>query len=381
MLFGPISAAGASPSPPWRTNGPVGEDVLSLAIDPIIHSTVYAGAELGRMFKSTDGGKTWNMLDTGLLTGVHTLVVTADARMIYAGTDNGLFVSTDAGKSWDPAGLEATVVNSLVIDPNVPQTIYAGVGGGGGDQGVFQGTVGGTQWTPINTGLPDTVVRVVAIDPPEAEHIIASVLFAATDAGLFRMSEIGEPWVGVNTGLPEAAVNVIVTDAHNLFMLYAGTDLGVYVSTDIGESWQPTDASFTSAVSSLVADPSSQTLYAGTFGDGVFVSVDSGAHWTAFNEGLTNPVVHALALDTGPPLTLFAGTGDGVFVTPSAAQCLGDCDGSGDVTIDELITMVIIDLGNAEVSECLAADPEHTGTVTITQIITAVNNALDGCTT
>ena len=93
--------ATAAPSPPWTTNGPPGEDILSFAIDPITPTTIYAGAELGRIFKSTDGGVHWNLLDTGLLTGALALVITADASAIYVGTDNGIFVSTDAGQTWD----------------------------------------------------------------------------------------------------------------------------------------------------------------------------------------------------------------------------------------------------------------------------------------
>jgi hypothetical protein len=66
---------------------------------------------------------------------------------------------------------------------------------------------------------------------------------------------------------------------------------------------------------------------------------------------------------------------------PRSAQavCLGDCDGSGDVAVNEIIVMVNIALGSATVSACAAADPGGTGGVTITQIIAAVSHALDGC--
>jgi hypothetical protein len=60
--------------------------------------------------------------------------------------------------------------------------------------------------------------------------------------------------------------------------------------------------------------------------------------------------------------------------------CLGDCDNSGDVTVNELIIMVNIALGNTPCcASCAAADPSNTGTVIVTQIITAVNNALGSC--
>jgi hypothetical protein len=63
----------------------------------------------------------------------------------------------------------------------------------------------------------------------------------------------------------------------------------------------------------------------------------------------------------------------------SAAACVGDCDGSGDVTVNELITMVNIALGSALVSTCPAGDADGSGDITVTEIIAAVNNALGMC--
>jgi hypothetical protein len=59
--------------------------------------------------------------------------------------------------------------------------------------------------------------------------------------------------------------------------------------------------------------------------------------------------------------------------------CPGDCDGSGDVTVDELVTMVNIALGALPVSACLAGDVDGSGQVTVDEVIATVNNALVGC--
>jgi hypothetical protein len=72
--------------------------------------------------------------------------------------------------------------------------------------------------------------------------------------------------------------------------------------------------------------------------------------------------------------------------TPSATptlpipNCVGDCDGSGDVTVNEIISMVNIALGSAPLSACTAGDADHSGDITINEVIAAVNNALNGCT-
>ena len=65
-----------------------------------------------------------------------------------------------------------------------------------------------------------------------------------------------------------------------------------------------------------------------------------------------------------------------VLIVPA---CVGDCDGSGDVTVDEILTMVNIALGNTPVTTCEAGDANHDGQITVDEILTAVNNALNGC--
>jgi cysteine-rich repeat protein len=74
--------------------------------------------------------------------------------------------------------------------------------------------------------------------------------------------------------------------------------------------------------------------------------------------------------------------GDVVFTSVSvlvAIPCAGDCDGSGDVTVNEIITLVNIALGTAPLSACTAGDADHSGTIEINEIIQAVNHALNGC--
>ncbi|HEX7410270.1 MAG TPA: hypothetical protein VF515_21830 [Candidatus Binatia bacterium] len=61
------------------------------------------------------------------------------------------------------------------------------------------------------------------------------------------------------------------------------------------------------------------------------------------------------------------------------STCVGDCDGNGSVTVDEILTMVNIVLGDAPLLNCEAADANHDGQVTVDKIFTAVNNALNGC--
>jgi hypothetical protein len=72
-------------------------------------------------------------------------------------------------------------------------------------------------------------------------------------------------------------------------------------------------------------------------------------------------------------------------MTPSASAtatpppCSGDCDGGKTVTVDEILTLVNIALGNAQVTACTAGDANHDGAITVDEILAAVNKALNGC--
>jgi hypothetical protein len=63
----------------------------------------------------------------------------------------------------------------------------------------------------------------------------------------------------------------------------------------------------------------------------------------------------------------------------AGTPCVGDCNGDGEVTVDELLTMVSIALGNAQVSQCLVGDANKDDQITVDEILTAVGNALNGC--
>ena len=80
--------------------------------------------------------------------------------------------------------------------------------------------------------------------------------------------------------------------------------------------------------------------------------------------------------DEGPDLATLNGNGVAV---PTPGDCVGDCNGDENVTINELISCVNIALGNSDISSCTACDDDGNGEVTINELILAVNNALNGC--
>lgn len=66
-------------------------------------------------------------------------------------------------------------------------------------------------------------------------------------------------------------------------------------------------------------------------------------------------------------------------LTPTPLKCVGDCGGDRVVTVDEILRMVNIALGNAPIGDCRAGDRSEDGIITVDEILTAVNNALSGC--
>lgn len=82
---------------------------------------------------------------------------------------------------------------------------------------------------------------------------------------------------------------------------------------------------------------------------------------------------------TATPTLYLGGTATPTAPTPVQSSCVGDCDGGGRVTVNEIVTMVNIALGNRPLSACMPADADGSGTVKINEIIAAVNKALSGC--
>ena len=126
----------------------------------------------------------------------------------------------------------------------------------------------------------------------------------------------------MNTGLTNLSVRSLALDPTTPSTLYAGTyGGGVFKTTDGGGNWTAVNTGLTTlSIFALALDPTTpSTLYAGTYGGGVFKTTTGGANWEAMNTGLPNPDVRDLALDPTTPTTLYAGAyGGGVFKTTTA---------------------------------------------------------------
>ncbi len=299
----------------WTSGGHYGGNVRALAIDPTTPATLYAGTEVG-VYKSTDSGGSWAAAHTGIFDAGGGLVTAlainpATPSTLYAGTwqYGGVSKSTDSGGTWAAAntGLTTQYVTALAINPATPSTLYAGTY----DGGVFKSTNSGGTWAAATTGLTNLYVQALAINPATPATIYAGTY----DGGVFKSTNSGDTWAAANTGLTSLNVSALAVNPTNPTTLYAGTyGGGVLKSTDSGGTWAVANTGLTAkAVAALAISPTGATLYAGTYAGGVFKSTDSGGTWAAAMTGLTCLDVAALAVNPSTPATLYAGASFGIF--------------------------------------------------------------------
>jgi photosystem II stability/assembly factor-like uncharacterized protein len=329
----------------WNTAsaGLVSFDIRTVAMNPVDASTIYAGGS-GGAFKSTDGGANWNGTGLSAYTG-SLLADVVNANILYAqtGRPNGcssseslLLRSIDGGANWSgdvsplnsgcilSVTLPFTHVAPMAIDPANPITLYLGESDDqDGYSAVLKSTDGGASWRAIwdwFTGLRGSV-KALAIDPART-----ATLYAGLDGGLFKSTDGGATWS--NTLFTGNAVNLLAIDPSNSSTIYVGaagtaSEQGLFKCTVSGMSMRCAEINqglafligsrLTTATCLIIDRANSNILYLGTSNAGVFRSADGGAHWSPFNDGLTNLQVRALiAAPKGPP-TMYAGTAGGVF--------------------------------------------------------------------
>jgi len=316
----------------WTGHGPEGGTVRALAIDPTTPTTLYAGTE-GGVFKSTDAGITWRPTSSGLPTPSTISALLIDPltpTTLYAGSydGSGVFKSTDAGGSWSAvnAGLEHQYgIGSLGIDPVNPSTLYAGTQ----RNGIFKSTDAGASWTPANSGLNylSPGANAIAVDPTTPSTLYAGISIATSlGAGVSKSTNSGGSWNAVNSGLSNNNVRALAINPIAPATLYAGTSGGVFKSTDAGGSWTAVNSGLTATnVSAIAISPTTpSTLYAGTNG-GIFKSTDAGGSWNPASSDLNfGGGVLTLAINPTTPSTLYAGTFfAGVFKSTNAGGSWG----------------------------------------------------------
>ncbi len=213
--------------------------VTEILVSPQDRSTIFLGATVGNplkpgelsreeglgVYKSMNGGATWQMANVGLssLQVIALVMDPVDPEVLYVGTFSaGVARTADGGSHWEPinSGLPSLEVRSLAIDPRSPSTIFVGLQGAG----VYKSTDAGRQWSWSSAGMDaEASVRAMVFNPSDSRE-----MYAATLSGIYHSTDGGRTWRGFSWGLRNRAVHALAISADGS-ALYAGTEgEGVY---------------------------------------------------------------------------------------------------------------------------------------------------------
>ncbi len=254
--------------------------VVAVAADPVDRSTFYFGACAGGVWKTHDAGLYWECVTDGFLNtaSIGALAVApSDPNVIYAGTGeatiridvthgDGMYRSTDAGKTWSHIGLpESRHIGEIIIDPRDPDVVYvAALGHASKDnpeRGVYRTTNGGADWELVLYVSDSAGAVDLSIDPNNPRTLFAttwngrrnfwSMNSGGEGCGLWRSTDSGDTWENITDkpGLPTGIIGKIgvsispaKTDRVWAIVEAAGRDRGLYRSDDGGETWEKTSS-------------------------------------------------------------------------------------------------------------------------------------------
>jgi photosystem II stability/assembly factor-like uncharacterized protein/ribonuclease HI len=260
----------------WRNIGPFrgGRSVTSTGVvgDPL---TYYMGSTGGGLWKTNDAGMSWfNISDGYFKTGSVGAVAVAesDPNVIYVGMGehaprgvttsygDGVYKSTDAGKTWVKVGLDLTRhIAYIRIHPANPDVVYVAAQGAlhgpAPDRGVYKSTDGGTTWKKTlyvdeNTGCADlsmdmTNPRILYAAMWDHRRLPWQVISGGKGSGLYKSVDGGETWSKIQEGLPKElgkmSVSVCRSNPEKVYALVESDTQkeqgGLFVSNNGGKSW------------------------------------------------------------------------------------------------------------------------------------------------
>ena len=241
-------------------------------------SEIFAGCYYG-VRKSSDGGITWTNPDSSLTSNIEHMVV-RDSVIYAAG--GGMFRSTDDGATWaviqNGLGYGQTTVTGLTL---VGTELFAST-----LSGVVRSTDGGNSWSTV-TGTGDI------LDATSSIAALDSTILVGWAGGIIRSTDGGNTWIWPGTDGPSYSGmvwSIVMDSAYS----YVGTQNAVLLSTDRGVTWDSLGNGLpeNKVLSLAVADTD---LYATSFSNGVYASTDNGKNWTYAANGIVGSDITCLS--------------------------------------------------------------------------------------
>jgi photosystem II stability/assembly factor-like uncharacterized protein len=368
---GPASRQAALAGLRWRSIGPAntGGRVTAIAGLPGNPKVFYAAGANGGVFKTTDGGTTFEALFTDqAVYSVGALeIAPSDHNVLWLGSGegdprnsasfgNGVYRSTDAGRTWIHLGLDDTEkIKRIAVHPRDPDTAWVcALGrtyGPNEMRGVFLTTDAGRRWEKVLYVDADTGCSDIAIDPENPRILYAGMYTFRRrpwrfDSGggqtaLHRSTDGGRTWTRLsgpdNTrGLPKSAMDrvgvaVAASRPATVYMITETKDEGVlFRSDDRGESWRVVHRSPTINFrpfyySDIRVDPTSpERVYA--LSGSLYLSTDGGRTFDTIARGV-HPDHQALWIDPLDPDRILDGNDGGLYVSNDGGRTFEFLDG------------------------------------------------------
>ena len=345
----------------WRSIGPF-RGGRSLAVTGVRGrpELFYFGAVDGGVWRSNDAGRTWHpIFDSQPIGSIGAIAVApSNPEIIYVGTGeadmrsdiaygNGMYKSTDAGKTWLHIGLEdSRQIARILVDPHDPAKVYvAALGhayGANEQRGVFYSNDGGKKWKRVlyhdeNTGAID-----LAFEPGNPKVIYAALLQTrrppwntyppskGPGTGLYRSKDGGEHWDHLTgRGLPEAelgrmGIAFAPSNPRRIYLIADAKDGGVYRSDDSGETWARVSHDHRIwgrgwYFGEVSVDPKNpDVVYVPN--TGLYRSRDGGKTFTAIKAAPGGDDYHALWIDPDEPQRLALSSDQGTVISRNGGE-------------------------------------------------------------
>jgi len=369
ILFLPVLQAVSQPADPslfsdlrWRMIGPHrgGRTVGAVGV-PQQPNVFYIGVNNGGVWKTNDFGRTWIPLFDQQPAGSvgDVAVAPSNPNTIYVATGegiqrpdlstgDGIYKSTDAGKTWEHLGLrDGQQIGGLAVDPANENRVFAAVlghpYGPNTERGVYRSLDGGRSWERVLYKDENTGAIQVAIDPKDPNIVYADLwagrqgpwengAWSGEQSGLFKSTDGGTTWRQLTAGLPTAKQGlsrigfcIAPSDTRRMYATVdAGQYGGIYRSDDAGESWTRlnSDRRFWGRgddFAEVKVDPKNADIVY-TADVVVWKSSDAGRSWTAFRGAPGGDDYHRIWINPENTDVILIASDQGAIVTVNGGQ-------------------------------------------------------------